>query len=285
MVTSGRSHSEGFLDCVAIIPARYRSVRFPGKPLATLQGRPLIAHVIERVRATEPVGKVVVATDDERIAEAAEAAGAVARMTPADLASGTDRVALAAREESAELIVNVQGDEPLLDPKELARAIRRFGESEAEFGTLRAPIDELRDLFDANVVKVVIDDRGRAMYFSRAPVPFPRASWLAADNRSGEPMLRFELDGDWRGPWWIHVGVYLFRRRALERWARMPPSTLEQIEGLEQLRLLQAGETMLTFPTRHSAPGVDTPEDLERVARSMASDASFDDRDTGGANG
>lgn len=273
------------MDCVAIIPARYRSVRFPGKPLASLAGRPLIEHVVRRVASVPEVGRVLVATDDERIAAAAVVAGAEARMTEPDLPSGTDRVALVAAGEDAEIVLNVQGDEPLVDPQALSEAIAGFAATNAEFGTLRAPVREARDLFDPNVVKVVIDDDGRALYFSRAPIPFPRAAWLAADNRPGEPAIGFAGVPELPGPWWIHVGVYLYRSPSLQRWARMPPSTLERIEGLEQLRILQAGETMLTFPMAHSVPGVDTPGDLERVERLLAAAAVSENVDTGGANG
>lgn len=266
------------MDCIAIIPARYASVRFPGKPLASLDGRPMLAHVVARVKAIEGVERVLVATDDERIASVAADAGADPRITPADLASGTDRVARVAREEGAELILNVQGDEPLLEPKGVARALEAFAVSDADFGTLRAPLAEPEDLFDPGVVKVVTDDSGRALYFSRAPIPFPRdslssgtaqAEAAAADGGEG-PVLRFGPVDAAAGPWWIHVGVYLYRRRGLERWARMPPSTLEQTEGLEQLRILQAGEVMQTFPLDRAVPGVDTPEDLRRVERLLA---------------
>lgn len=272
------------MDCVAIIPARYRSVRFPGKPLAPLRGRPLIAWVVERVRAVSGVDLVLVATDDDRIAEAARQAGADVRMTSAELASGTDRVAAVARDLDCRIVLNVQGDEPLVDAESLSRALDAFHDADADYGTLRAPVMEARDLFDPNVVKVVVDEGGRALYFSRAPVPFPRAAWLAADNRPGEPAIGFAGVPQLPGPWWIHVGVYLYRSQALQRWARMPQSTLEQIEGLEQLRLLQAGETLLTFPTAHATPGVDTPEDLVRVERILAEDGRSDD-EMGGAHG
>lgn len=269
------------MDCVAIIPARFASVRFPGKPLASLLDRPLLAWVVERAADVPGVDRVVVATDDERIAEAARAAGAEARMTPADLASGTDRVAAVAAGLQCDVILNVQGDEPLLDAVALGRALAAFRESDAEYGTLRAPLREARDLVDPNVVKVVVDDRERALYFSRAPVPFPRAAAAPRDDRQ-EPGIRFRELPPLPGPWWMHVGVYMYRHRALQRWARMPPSSLEITEGLEQLRVLQAGETMCTYAVGHAVPGVDTPEDLRRVEALLAAERTCQDAGTGG---
>lgn len=273
------------MDCIAVIPARFPSIRFPGKPLASLLGRPLIAHVVERVRRVPGVGGVVVATDDERIAAAAEAAGAQARLTPPELPSGTDRVAFVARDLDCELVLNVQGDEPLIEPRDLGAALAEFAAGDAPYGTLRARLTSARDLFDPNVVKVVVDDHGRALYFSRAPIPFPRAAWLGMDGGPGEATLRFAALPAAPGPWWIHVGVYLYRRRALERWARMPPSELETIEGLEQLRVLQAGATMQTFLVAHSVPGVDTPADLRRVERLLAAEKAGTGAGVGGGHG
>lgn len=258
------------MRCIAVIPARYQSSRFPGKPLATLRGRPLIAHVVERCLRLERIDAVIVATDDERIAEAATAAGARARLTPADLRSGTDRVACVMDAESAEIVVNVQGDEPLFDRQGLDRAIAAFSDSEEEYGTLRAPLVEARDLWDPNVVKVTVDASGAALYFSRAPIPFPRSSWAAADNRAGTPELRFADPPRLPGPWWVHVGIYLYRRRSLLAWARMPESPLERAESLEQLRILEAGYALKTYPVEASPPGIDTPADLERVREFLA---------------
>jgi 3-deoxy-manno-octulosonate cytidylyltransferase (CMP-KDO synthetase) len=258
------------MGCIAVIPARFESTRFPGKPLATLQGRPLIAHVVERCLTMEALDGVLVATDDERIADAARAAGAEARMTPANLASGTDRVAYVAEGLSAEVILNVQGDEPLIDPASLDDALQEFCASENEYGTLRAPLTEARDLWDPHVVKVVIDAAGRALYFSRAPIPFPRDSWSGAPNEPGRPVLRFGEPPELAGGYWAHVGVYMYRRQALLRWARMPESLLERLEGLEQLRVLEAGGALQTYPVAESLPGVDTPADLDRVRERLA---------------
>lgn len=269
------------MDCVAIIPARFASVRFPGKPLAPLGGRPLLAWVVERAARVPGVDRVLVATDDERIAEAARAAGAEPRMTPVDLASGTDRVARVARDERCELVLNIQGDEPLIDPRQLGRALAAFRQADTDFGTLRAPLREAADLVDPDVVKVVVDNRGRALYFSRAPIPFPRASVAEAEPESAAG-IRFRELPDLRAPWWMHVGVYMYRRRGLERWATMPPSSLEMAEGLEQLRVLQAGETIHTYAIEHAVPGVDTPADLRRVERLLATEQTCEGAGVGG---
>jgi len=219
----------------------------------------VLAHVVERCLELEAPDAVVVATDDERIAAAAVAAGASAQMTPEELQSGTDRVAYVAEKLAAEIVVNVQGDEPLFDVAGLNAAVDRFVASPHEYGTLRAPLSEPRDLWDPNVVKVTIDGEGRALYFSRAPIPFPRDSWSAADNVAGEPALRFGNPPGLPGPYWAHVGIYMYRRRALLAWARMPQSSLERLEGLEQLRILEAGGALQTYPVEESPPGIDTP--------------------------
>ena len=265
------------MDCVAIIPARYGSTRLPGKPLATLLDRPLIHHVVERCAAVEGIDKVVVATDDERIVSAVRGTTAVAVMT-GEFASGTDRVAHVAAELGAQIVVNVQGDEPLIDPGELGAALRGFRESGKDFGTLRAPLRTARDLWDPNTVKVVVDSEGDALYFSRAPLPFPRAQSLEPAGASGDGRLEFEGAPDLPGPYWIHVGVYLYRTPALLRWARMPQSPLEIAESLEQLRILEAGERMQTYAVSESLPGVDTPQDLDRVRRALG-DNSIDDNE------
>ena len=272
------------MRCIAIIPARYQSVRFPGKLLASLGGHSLIHHVVSRCRQVDILDEVIVATDDARIAAAAEEAGAIAVQTPTNVVSGTDRVALVADRFEAEIILNVQGDEPLLDPAELQDAVAWFQDAEADFGTLRSPLTSLEDLFDANIVKVAVGAAGQALYFSRAPIPFPRqhVEQIGARVRPGPRRsdgrrsvvtpVRGPVDRQARqqeevleGPFWIHIGVYLFRRRGLRRWARLSPSALEAVEGLEQLRILEAGETIQTFVVSAAAPGIDTPEDLERV--------------------
>ena len=260
------------MDCVAIIPARHHSVRLPGKLLASLAGRPMIQHVVECCLRVDGVRRVVVATDHVEIAAAAQAAGADTCLTPSDLPSGTDRVAAAAQDYPSEIILNVQGDEPLLDPGELGRALSAFHSDGCDFGTLRSPLRESRDLWDANVVKVVTDCEGRALYFTRGPAPFPKAEWIGAG--AGRPeagaigvggRIVFANAPELPGPYAVHVGVYFYRRAGLVRWARLEPSTLERVEGLEQLRLLEAGEVIRTYEVVASHPGVNTKEDLERV--------------------
>jgi 3-deoxy-manno-octulosonate cytidylyltransferase (CMP-KDO synthetase) len=258
------------LDCVAIIPARYAATRFPGKPLAELSGRPLITHVVERVAAIPGLRDVLVATDDQRIADAVAEYGGQAVLTTGEHASGTDRVAAVAETLDAEIVLNVQGDEPLISPEELGAALAGFADSDTPYGTLRAPLRDPRHLWDPNAVKVVVDRAGHALYFSRAPLPFPRAdSAEARSDDAGGALLRFDSTPSLPGPYWLHVGVYLYRTPALLRWARMPQSPLEQIEGLEQLRVLEAGERMATYEVSEALPGVDTPEDLERVQREL----------------
>ena len=267
------------MDCIAIIPARFASTRFPGKLLFSLAGRPLIQHVVEGVLGVRGIDATIVATDDERIAMAARESGADVVLSRGEFASGTDRVADAASRYSADIIVNVQGDELLLDSSEVAAALDRFRDSGAGLGTLRAPLTERRDLWDPNAVKVVIDDNERALYFSRAALPFSRAEWRAAvaELPPGDPetawLPRASDQGSKRGAW-LHVGVYFYRAEALRRWAALPPSSLEKAEGLEQLRVLEAGETMQTYVITDAIPGVNTPDDLERARAVLAERAS-----------
>jgi len=251
------------MDCIVIIPARFASSRFPGKLLATLAGRPLIEHVVERCLQLPGADITVVATDDERIATAAASAGAEAVLTTAEFASGTDRVAHVAQAFDADVVVNVQGDEVLIDPIAVGAALETFRNSEAELGTLRTALRSTAELWDPNVVKVVVDASGRALYFSRAPVPFPRAQTVEALGGGLAPKEEgSDISG---GHCWIHLGVYLYRRAALDRWATMPQSPLERREGLEQLRVLEAGEVMQTYEVPEVIHGVNTPGDLERI--------------------
>lgn len=265
------------MDCIAVIPARFASTRFPGKLLAAVAGRPLIEHVVELTGTISAIDRIFVATDDERIAAAARKAGADVVLSSDDFASGTDRVADVAARHPADVIVNVQGDELLIDASAVSAAIERFGASRNELGTLRASLAERQDLWDPNVVKVVIDDSERALYFSRAPIPFPRATWqeASADDPAVERWLpRAAAATPADGGVWTHLGVYLYRPEALRRWASMAPSPLELIEGLEQLRVLEAGETMQTYLINETVPGVNTPRDLERAEAVVAARAT-----------
>jgi len=242
-----------------IIPARYESTRFPGKPLAELAGKPMIVHVCERA-ARSGAQAVHVATDDRRIADTVRAAGFQALMTRSDHASGTDRLAEAAGElalPDAAIVVNVQGDEPLIEPAligEVAAALER--DPDASVSTACHPLHDPGDVFNPNVVKVVLDARGRALYFSRAPIPWARDAFAGQKRElpTGLPCFR-------------HLGIYGYRASFLRHYAELEPSPLEQFEALEQLRVLWHGHRIVVTISAHiAAPGVDTPQDLERVS-------------------
>jgi 3-deoxy-manno-octulosonate cytidylyltransferase (CMP-KDO synthetase) len=247
---------------VAAIPARYGSTRLPGKPLLALAGRPMIEHVYRRVASARGLARIVVLTDDERIARAVAAFGGEVELTPAACASGTDRIAHAARRwPGAAAVVNVQGDEPLIDPDAVSAVAEHLAaHPEDPMVTLAAPLDldpeiaEIAELANPNVVKVVVGLDGRALYFSRSAIPYARH---AAAGAPGAPPLR-------------HLGIYGYQRAALLRLADLPPSPLERTEGLEQLRALEHGMSIRVLLTGAGLPGVDTREDLERVERLLA---------------
>ncbi len=234
-------------NAVIVIPARYASTRFPGKPLAKLWGKPLVQHVYERAAAARCSDRVIVATDDERIATAARGFGAEVAMTSSEHPSGTDRVAEVARGVDAELIANVQGDEPLIDPAAIDAAVRPLVEDSAiPMGTLSCPIEDVAELANPNVVKVVTDVGGFALYFSRLPIPFVR------DSGAGSSRFR-------------HIGLYVYRRDFLLELAKLAPTPLEEGEKLEQLRALEYGHRIKVTSVASAWPGVDTPEDLARL--------------------
>lgn len=240
--------------CYGIIPARYDSSRFPGKPLAAILGRPMFAWVHERATASRLFSRVVLATDDERILSAAEALGVPALMTSREHASGTDRVLEAARQMGAEpdsVVVNIQGDEPALEPGMLAELLAPFAGPQGrdvQVATLASALDPiLADNPDR--VKVVRDALGRALYFSRSRIPF---------DRDGE--------GKGVGPL-VHIGLYALRMSALERFAALPQGGLENTEKLEQLRLLENGIPIHVALTSHACHGVDRPEDIDTVTK------------------
>jgi len=229
---------------VIIIPARYASTRFPGKPLADLWGKPLIQHVYERALRAQSSSRVIVATDDERIAAAAEGFGAEVAMTAREHPSGTDRVAEVAGRIDCDLIVNVQGDEPLIEPASIDAAVEPLIEDRGiPMGTLCCPIDNVEELANPNVVKVVVDREGFALYFSRLPIPFVR------DARREATRYR-------------HIGLYAYRREFLLELAGLEPTPLEEAEKLEQLRALEHGHRIKVTMVASAWPGVDTPEDL-----------------------
>lgn len=234
---------------VAVIPARYGSTRFPGKPLAPLHGIPMVAHVVNRALEAGCFDEVLVATDDARVAAAAGAAGAEAVMT-GEARTGTDRVAQAVRDRDAAIVVNVQGDEPALPPENPRRLVAWLrSHPETPIATLALPCPD-RDLDNPTVVKVVTDLGGRALYFSRAPVPFPRNPRPGVHRK--------------------HVGLYGFRREALFAFTSLPESELEVVEGLEQLRALANGMEIRVLDAAGESVAVDVPEDVPRAEAALA---------------
>lgn len=249
-----------------IIPSRYSSTRFPGKPLAVIAGKPLVVWVVDAVKKAKSLDAVIVATDDERIASTVREAGGVAVMTPSALPSGTDRIACAARNFVGEaygmsdfadddILVNIQGDEPLIDPNlidELAMTLKL--NTKWDMATAVTPLKTLNDYSAKSVVKVVTAQDGAAMYFSRSPIPCPRDT---------QPDLA-------SGLYVRHLGIYAYRGAFLKRYIVEPPCELELTEKLEQLRALWMGASIAVIRTADEGIGVDTPEDAERVAKILA---------------
>lgn len=234
---------------LGVIPARFASTRFPGKALVDISGKPMIQHVFERASMARYLALVVIATDDERIRDAARGFGAPVRMTRPDHPSGTDRVAEVASAEQADLIVNIQGDEPLIDPFAIDAAVLGIlGDPEVPMGTLSKRIEKPEEIDNPNVVKVVTDLSGNAIYFSRCPIPFVRGERV--------PGLHYK-----------HVGLYVYRRDFLLAYSALPVGPLEKGERLEQLRALENGYKIRVVETEYESLGVDTPAELEQVAR------------------
>lgn len=247
-------------EVVAVIPARYASTRFPGKPLALIQGKAMIEHVYRRVVAAESVNRVIVATDDERIAEVVSNFGGEVMLTRTDHPTGTDRLAEVAWQLSAELVVNVQGDEPLIDPRMIDQAVTPLlRDSSLHMGTLATEIKLLDDFYDPNVVKVVRDRNGQALYFSRGPIPWPR------------DLTREQLASILPCPEFLrHIGLYVYRRDLLLAYPQWPKTPLEKLENLEQLRALEQGIRLHVELTDADCHGVDTPADLDRISRMIS---------------
>jgi len=256
------------MSAIVVIPARYASTRFPGKPLALLKGIPLIQYVYQNSLNARLASEVIVATDSETIFETVMSFGGKAVMTSPDHQSGTDRIAEVAAAMSCDIMVNVQGDEPLIRPEMIDAVISLLDDNRASLGTLAIPIRDSREIFDPNVVKVVFDAEGFAWYFSRAPIPYHRDEWTSALAQSKE--LRAKSDFVVRDCF-KHVGIYSYRRDVLLRLSALPQSRLENIEKLEQLRALENGFRIKVRETLFETIGVDTPQDLERVEQCLNS--------------
>jgi 3-deoxy-manno-octulosonate cytidylyltransferase (CMP-KDO synthetase) len=261
---------EILLKAIAIIPARYDSVRFPGKPLALLKGKPVIQHVYENARTSQELDRVLVATDNDAIVEAVTTFGGEAVMTSPDLASGTDRIAEVANNLDYDIIVNVQGDEPIIRGEMIDTVVRLLDDKRASMGTLVRRVQDPDEIFDPNTVKAVFDKEGFAIYFSRSTIPYYRdefiktqdASFKSQDKRTNSPEsepsnLKF----------YKHIGIYSYRRNVLMDLTKLPQSDLEKAEKLEQLRALDNGYKIKVGKTDMETIGVDTPEDLKKVEK------------------
>src|ERR1700676_2301401 len=240
-------------EVVIVIPARFGSTRLPGKPLVSLAGKPMIQRVYERAKMATLADRVIVATDDERILKAVESFGGTARMTRPDHRTGTERVAEVAAHEKGDVFVNVQGDEPLLDPVAVDTAVNALlEEPAAEIATVATPIKVPGDIMDPNVVKVVVDFDDNALYFSRAPIPWVRDTGSTIQVRHLK-----------------HLGLYVFQRDALLEYPTLPQGELERIEQLEQLRWLENEWKIRVAEVEHDAVSVDVPEDVARVEKAL----------------
>ncbi len=242
---------------ICLIPARYGSTRFPGKPLAILKDKPIIQHVYERAKSSKLIKDVFVATDDIRIVKVVESFGGKAIMTSEKHPSGTDRVAEAVAYLHQEgynlnensIIVNLQGDEPLINPNMIDKLIEIMEGETNSIGTLAKRIEKEEDFYNPNIVKVVFDKKGYALYFSRSPIPFDRDKFL-----KGSSIINFMYK---------HIGIYGYSVKILYEFVKLPQSILEKIESLEQLRALENGIRIKVGITEYDSFGIDTPEDLE----------------------
>ncbi|MBI5681921.1 MAG: 3-deoxy-manno-octulosonate cytidylyltransferase [Deltaproteobacteria bacterium] len=252
------------MKIIAIIPARFASTRLEGKALLNIAGKPMLQHVYERTKKASLVHDVIVATDDKRIFDAVRGFNGKAVMTSTNHRTGTDRIAEAANNIDADIIVNVQGDEPLIEPDMIDEAIRPMLDDPAILiSTLKTRIDDKNEALDPNVVKVVTDKNGFALYFSRLPIPYVRSRGQGSGVRGQK-----EQGQGARGKGqehYKHIGLYVYRKDFLLKFAKMKPTPLEEAEKLEQLRALENGYKIKVVETRYNSIGVDTKEDLERV--------------------
>lgn len=250
------------MHVTAIIPARFASSRLPGKPLLEIGGKPMILHVVERAKQVPAINRVIVATDDERILTAVKAAGEEAWMTSPTHPTGTDRLAEVAAQLNSDIIVNVQGDEPFIAASTIEAALQPLLEdSSLVMATTCEPLESAADVINPNVVKVILDQAGFALYFSRQPIPFPRAEVqlhgsLAAALQAQPELLRLYAK---------HTGMYIYRREFLLHYAALEPTPLERTEALEQLRALEHGYRIRVVRAAHRSLGIDTPDDLEKA--------------------
>ncbi len=244
----------GKLNVIAVIPARFGATRFPGKPLVPIAGKPMIQHVFERTRRAKSVSRTIIATDDERILQAIAVFGGEGLMTRSDHRSGTERMAEVAVQVPADVYVNVQGDEPLIDPLSIDAAVEGLAADDSvNVSTICVPVRNPADIMDPNVVKVVVDFQGDALYFSRAPIPWVRDEKLRVDAQHAK-----------------HLGLYVFRRAALLEFPTLPPGQWERLEQLEQLRLLENGYKIRVVETAADTVSVDVPADIAKVEALLA---------------
>ena len=244
-------------NVVVVIPARYASTRLPGKPLVSLAGKPMVQRVYERAQQAQTVDRVIVATDDPRIMDAVHAFGGEARMTRPDHRTGTERIAEVVAHEPGDVFLNVQGDEPLIDPFAIDAAVGALlEEPPAQIATVATPIRHAGDIMDPNVVKTVLDFDGNGLYFSRAPIPWVRDTQQKVHVK-----------------YWKHLGLYVFQRDALLEYPTLPQGELEKIEQLDQLRWLENGWKIRVAEVPHDAVSVDVPEDVARVEKLLQEEA------------
>jgi 3-deoxy-manno-octulosonate cytidylyltransferase (CMP-KDO synthetase) len=258
---------------LGVIPARFASTRFPGKVLAPIGSKSMLQHVYERASQARYLTSIIIATDDERVYQVARSFGARVRMTRSDHISGTDRAAEAVSVEDCHMVVNIQGDEPLIDPAAIDAAILPLAhDPEIQMGTLKKRIEDSAEIADPNVVKVVTDAQGDAIYFSRCPIPYQRDKGSGIRGRGSgafqaDPASSPSPDSRFPTPYFKHIGLYVYRRDFLLAYPGLPVGPLERAERLEQLRALENGFRIRVVETEYESIGVDTPADLDRVAR------------------
>lgn len=254
------------MSAIVIIPSRYASTRFPGKPLCLLSGKPMIQHVYARTKKAALVQEVFVATDSKQIYETVEGFGGKAIMTSEKHLSGTDRIAeavvkLQGSMQDTDIIVNVQGDEPMIQPAMVDEVVSMMEDKRASIGTLAKQIEDTEEILNPNIVKVVFNDEGFALYFSRSPIPYHRNEWkdLRQNMVHGSRFTVFK-----------HIGIYAYRKDVLLKFAGMPSTKLERIEELEQLRALEYGLKIKIKKTNFETIGIDVPMDVERVEKCLS---------------